>query len=60
MKIYEDVNGATKKSGVILSINIKEASLIYDAMEEYCNNNKRKKLVRDLKNQMFNEMPVGW
>lgn len=59
MKIYEDVNGATKKSGVILSINIKEASLIYDAMEEYCKNNKRKKLVKNLKNQMFNEMPVG-
>lgn len=57
MKIYEDTTGATQKSGVIISIGTKEAKIFYDVFKEYCENNKRKKIVKGLLQQMYNELP---
>ena len=59
MNIYENTMGAKKTQGVILEMGTNEAALIYEALKEYCINNKRKKIAKALLKQMYNEMPIG-
>lgn len=57
MKILENVS-AVKKDGidVILMISFKEAKVLNDAVEEYSNNNKRKKIAKKIYNQFCKEL----
>ena len=57
MKIFSNEETKKTSDNVILVISFNEANCIYDAMEEYVKNNKRKVNAKKLLKQMFSDMP---
>jgi len=59
MKIALLYNGKGTETGdSIIFASTKESKIIIDAMEEYCKNNKRKRIAKNLLKQMEQELIV--
>lgn len=49
---FFDESTATKAKETLVLLNLKEAEIIIDAMEEYVKNNKRKSIAKNLLKEM--------
>lgn len=56
MRIYAE---ATKGNTQLIEVELKEANIFLEVFEEYCKNNKRKKIAKKILTQMEKELGVG-
>lgn len=59
MQILEPVKMIKNDTQVLLILSYKEARILFDAMEEYSKNNKRKLNAKKLHRQMYEDLPIG-